>query len=214
MHAFKAEWEEQGRALSAAADPGPAAVPQVVTEAADACACAMLAACPSQRLLPKLLSTLAADKNGRLRQAAADYLLVALECWDPADWERQLEAVEKTVLAAAAEAQAETRATARALFVAYARAAPAAAAAALARLRERDRALYEKLAAAVAAAREREPGERQATAWALPPGLATASCVLPRTVLTFWLVGRAGCGAASLAQRKMFSAKVFEKVST
>ncbi|KAL4420688.1 hypothetical protein ABPG75_010344 [Micractinium tetrahymenae] len=131
---------------------------QVVTEAADACACAMLAACPSQRLLPRLLGTLASDKNGRLRQAAAEYLLVALERWDPAEWERQLEAVEKAVLAATGDAQGETRAMGRALFAAFARAAPAAAAAALARLGERDRALQEKLAAAVAAARECGPG--------------------------------------------------------
>ncbi|KAL4451390.1 hypothetical protein ABPG77_009462 [Micractinium sp. CCAP 211/92] len=131
---------------------------QVVSEAADACACTMLAACPSQRLLPKLLSTLVTDKNGRLRQAAAEWLLVALEGWDPAEWERQADSVERSVLAAAADAQAETRATARALFAAYARAAPAAATAALARLRDRDRALQERLAAAVTAAGERQPG--------------------------------------------------------
>lgn len=142
---------------------------QVVSEAADACACAMLAACPSQRLLPKLLTTLAADKNGRLRQAAAEWLLVALERWEPAEWERQLEAVERSVLAAASDAQGETRATARALFAAYARAAPAAAAAALARLGNRDRALQEKLAAAVAAAGECRPGG------CLPGGVGLAS---------------------------------------
>lgn len=141
---------------------GPHAPIQVVSEAADACACTMLAACPSQRLLPKLLSTLVTDKNGRLRQAAAEWLLVALEGWDPAEWERQADSVERSVLAAAADAQAETRATARALFAAYACAAPAAATAALARLRDRDRALQERLAAAVAAAGERQLGGRLA----------------------------------------------------
>lgn len=123
---------------------------QVVSEAADACAHAMLAACPTHRLLPKLCSVVCTDRNGRLRQSAAEFLLRALEGWDPAECERQLDAVERAVLASAADAQAETRAVGRCLFGAYARAWPAAAQAALMRL-ERDKQLQDKLAAAAAA---------------------------------------------------------------
>ena len=122
---------------------------QVVSEAADACAHAMLAACPSHRLLPKLCSVVYSDRNGRLRQSAAEFLLHAVEGWDPAECERQLDAVERAVLAAAADAQAETRAVGRCLFGAYASAWPAAAQAALMRL-ERDKQLQDKLAAAAA----------------------------------------------------------------
>lgn len=132
--------------------------PQVVSEAADACAQAMLAHCPSQRLLLKLLNVVGSDRNGRLRQSAADYLLYALEAWEPAEYERQLDAVERAVLAAASDAQAETRASGRAMFAAYARAWPAQAAALLARLGDRERGLQEKLAAAAAAAADTEPG--------------------------------------------------------
>ena len=89
------------------------------------------------------------DRSGRLRQSAADFLLRAVEGFDPAECERQLDAVERAVLAAAADAQAETRAVGRCLFGAYARAWPAAAQAALARL-DRDKQLQEKLAAAAA----------------------------------------------------------------
>lgn len=135
------------------AHPAPAAAAlrllQIVSEAADACAHAMLVACPPQRLLPRLCTMVAGDRNGRLRQAAAEYLLVALERWGPADCERQADAIERAVLAAAADAQAETRATGRALFGAYAHGWPGAAQAALARL-ERDRPLQERLAAAAA----------------------------------------------------------------
>ena len=64
--------------------------------------------------------------------------------------ERQLEPIERAVLAAAGDAQAETRATGRALFAAFSRAWPAAGAATLGRLANRDRQLADKLARAVA----------------------------------------------------------------
>ena len=139
------------------AGSSPAAAPccmQIVTDAADACAHAMLAHCPSHRLLPKLCATVCGDKNGRLRQSAADYLLRALSGWEPADYERQQEAVERAVLAAAQDAQAETRAVGRSMYGAYAHAWPAQAHAMLGRL-GRDKQLQEKLSQA---AEEYVPG--------------------------------------------------------
>lgn len=122
---------------------------QVVSETADACAHAILAYCPSQRLLPKLCSVLADDRNARLRKSAAEYLLRALEGLHPAECERHLAAIERAVMAAASDAQAETRATARSLFAIFAHAWPVSAQAALARL-ALDRPLQERLAAAAA----------------------------------------------------------------
>jgi hypothetical protein len=127
---------------------------QVVSEAANVCAHAILTACPTHRLLPKLCSIAASDRDGRLRQAATEYLLHALEAWPPAECERQLERVERAVLAAAQDAQAETRAVGRQLYGAFAHAWPQRAAAALARL-QRDRQLQDKL---MAAAQEYVPG--------------------------------------------------------
>lgn len=117
----------------------------------------MLVHCPCHRLLPKLCTVVCSDRNGRLRQSAAEFLLRALEGWQPAEWERQMEAVERAALAAAQDAQAETRVVGRSLFGAYAAAWPAQAAAALARLGRGDRQLQEKLAAV---AQEYEPGGR------------------------------------------------------
>jgi len=127
----------------------------VVSEAADACAYALLCHCPSHRLLPKLLSVLSSDKNARLRQSAAEYLLCALEAWEPAELERQLDGVERALLAAAQDAQAETRAIGRSMYAAYAHTWPAQAAALLGRLGDRDRAVHDRL---VAAAAEYVPG--------------------------------------------------------
>lgn len=116
----------------------------------------MLAACPSPRLLPKLCSVVAGDRNGRLRQSAAEFLLRAVEGWEPAIYERQLECVERAVLAAVQDAHAETRVVGRSLYGAYARSWPAQAQAMLARL-ERDRQLQDKL---IMAAEEYVPGAR------------------------------------------------------
>lgn len=127
----------------------------------------MLAHCPSHRLLPKLCATVSGDKNGRLRQSAADYLLRALTSWEPADYERQQEAVERAVLAAAQDAQAETRAVGRSLYGAYAHAWPAQAHAMLGRL-GRDKQLQEKLCRA---AEEYVPG-----GWG--PACLPAACLL------------------------------------
>lgn len=123
---------------------------QVVSELAEVCAYAMLAACPSPRLLPKLCTLVAGDRNGRLRQSAAEFLLRALEWWEPADYERQLEAVERAVLAAVQDAQSETRAVGRCMYNAFAHAWPSQAYAMLSRLGQRDKQLQEKLAAAAA----------------------------------------------------------------
>ena len=117
----------------------------------------MLAHCPSQRLLPKLFATVTGDRDGRLRQSAAEYLLAALEWWQPAEYERQLEGLERALLAAAQDAQAETRAVGRCLYCAYARAWPAQAHALLARLGRDKAALQERL---VQAAQEYAPGGR------------------------------------------------------
>ncbi len=114
---------------------------------------AMLAACPSPRLLPKLCSVVTGDRNGRLRQSAAEFLLHAVEGWEPAAYERQLESVERALLAAVQDAQAETRVVGRNLYGAYTRSWPAQAHAMLAR--EKDRQLQDKL---MAAAEEYVPG--------------------------------------------------------
>ncbi|PSC71695.1 CLIP-associated -like isoform A [Micractinium conductrix] len=122
----------------------------VVSDCAESCAHEILAHCHSARLLPRLLAVVSGDRNGRLRQSAAEWLLAALQWWEPSEMERQLEPIERAVLAAAGDAQAETRATGRALFAAFSRAWPAAGAATLGRLANRDRQLADKLARAVA----------------------------------------------------------------
>ena len=130
-----------------------------MSETAEACAHAIVAHCPAPRLLPPLCSIAAGDKNGRLRQSAAEYLLRALEAWGRApECERQLEGLERAVLATAQDAQAETRAVGRSLYGAYAAAWPAQAQALLRRLvAPHDRQLAEKL---TAAAQEYTPGAR------------------------------------------------------
>jgi hypothetical protein len=172
---------------------------QVVSEAADACAYAMLAYCPSQRLLPKLCTTICSDRNGRLRQTAADYLLRVLESWEPADYERQIDGIQQAVLAAAQDAQADTRAAGRSMYSALAHACPSVGQALLARA-GRDKQLQEKL---VQAAEEYVPGEHEQAS----VGRASASawwfvglCVL------HWhsrVVGNATIGAACLLAQAM-----------
>jgi hypothetical protein len=146
----------------------------------------MLAHCPSHRLLPKLCATVSGDKNGRLRQSAADYLLRALTSWEPADYERQQEAVERAVLAAAQDAQAETRAVGRSMYGAYAHAWPAQAHAMLGRL-GRDKQLQEKLCQA---AEEYVPGGWGA---ACLPAACLAQHLLGPVRCCYQLAAASGC---------------------
>lgn len=48
---------------------------QVVAESADACARTLLRHCHATKALPRLCSTVAKDRNGKLRQCASNYLL-------------------------------------------------------------------------------------------------------------------------------------------
>lgn len=48
---------------------------QVVTDAADACARALVRYCHAPKVLPRLCSTVTGDRNGKLRQCASSYLL-------------------------------------------------------------------------------------------------------------------------------------------
>eukprot|EP00887_Chlorella_sp_A99_P007207 scaffold2.g7207.t1 len=123
---------------------------QVVNEAADSCAHTMLRHCQSAKLLPKLCTTVAGDRSGKLRQSAAEYLLHVVEEWPPTVYERQAEELERAILAAARDAQAETRGVGRTMFAAYARACSGPASALLLHLEStRDKALADKLAAAM-----------------------------------------------------------------
>jgi len=117
----------------------------VVGEAADASARALIRHCPSGRVLQQLGATVLQDKNVKLRQAAAEYLLQALGSWDAGVYARQAAAVELAITAAAQDACSQTREAGRAAFVAYFRGCPEAAAALVRRVPDKDRALREKL---------------------------------------------------------------------
>jgi hypothetical protein len=123
---------------------------QVVTELADGAARDIMRHCPAPRLLPGLCTMVVSDKNGKLRNAAAEYLLLALEEWDPHCYERLLMAsIEPAILAAARDAQSDTRTAGRAMFVAFARNFPWRVQPALKRLPDRDRDVAAKLMQAV-----------------------------------------------------------------
>lgn len=122
---------------------------QIVTEAAEACFRAILRYCPSARLLPQLFATVRLDKNVKLRQFAAEYILQALQEWEPVVFERSIEALEEAILAAASDATAETREAGRSAFVAYYAKKPAAARMMLMRLPQKEYAMKEKLTKAV-----------------------------------------------------------------
>lgn len=162
----------------------------MVCEAADACARAIIRHCHSAKLLPRLCATAAGDKSGRLRQSAAELLMQVLEDWPPAAYERQVQELERAILAAVRDAQGETRAVGRTMYAAYARACPGPASALLLSL-EKDKALQEKLAAAmrsyvpsaVAAGGASQPLSRAGSAAGSEQGSHCAAAVasLPRT---------------------------------
>lgn len=127
----------------------PAMSINIVTEAAEACLSAIIRCCPSPRLLPPICSTLRNDKNVKLRQASAEYLLQALQEWAPLEYERHTEAVQAAILAANQDPALEIRESGRSMFVAYYQNCPLEAQTMLARLPDTERSLKDKLVAAV-----------------------------------------------------------------
>lgn len=93
---------------------------QVVTDAADACVRVILRHCQPRGLVPKLAETATHERQGRLRQCAAEYLVLILGEWDAQAYARHLPALEAAVLSMVQDAQAETRATGREAFGALA----------------------------------------------------------------------------------------------
>lgn len=91
----------------------------IVTQAADECALALIRYCPCGRLLPPLCNRILQDKNGKLRLAAAAYVLQALEEWDHGVYASTRAVMERAILAAAQDATSDTRILGRAMFAAY-----------------------------------------------------------------------------------------------
>ena len=73
----------------------------VMTEAADACVTRVVAAVPAPRVAARLVDTMLRDRNSKLRQHVARYLLLVLREWPPGAYEAQAaqfrEAVKKAV---------------------------------------------------------------------------------------------------------------------
>lgn len=119
----------------------------VLTEAANETCRLMMEHCHSQRLIPLICGTIKHDKNPRLRHAASEYLLLAMNLWEPSILERQMEQIESAILIAVRDALNETREAGRASFVELSRIRPDAAKRCLDRLPDSERSLKEKLRA-------------------------------------------------------------------
>lgn len=119
---------------------------QVMADAADTALHTILTHCHANRVVVKICESLTNDKSPRLRTCCAKYLLQIIEEWDPADYERHVDAVETAIKAATGDALADVRATSRLLMGAYAYAFPDRANAMIRRV---DGATADKLNAAV-----------------------------------------------------------------
>jgi len=127
----------------------PAMSITIVTEAAAACVRTIIRCCPTSRLLPPLCSMVRTDKNAKLRQSAAEYVLQVLQEWAPGEYDRYAEMVESAILAASQDAALETREIGRDAFAAYFSKCPSEAQSMLARLPDTEHSLKDKLLGAV-----------------------------------------------------------------
>ncbi|KAK9835750.1 hypothetical protein WJX74_007289 [Apatococcus lobatus] len=97
---------------------------QVMADAADACCSTIIQHCVSARLMSRICDVVKADKNAKLRQHCAGYLLKMMRGWPSSSWERCLPAVNGALQACCQDAQSTTRETGRATFAAYAAVLP------------------------------------------------------------------------------------------
>ncbi|DBB01644.1 hypothetical protein WJX77_005003 [Trebouxia sp. C0004] len=118
---------------------------QVMAEAADLCCHTLVHHCPSPRLLKPIADAVCTDRNAKLRQCCAKYMLQVLEDWDMETCVKGLDLVEATIRSAAQDSSSETRSIGRSMYAAYVRAMPDKG---LAFLRRMDTGLQEKLSQA------------------------------------------------------------------
>ncbi|KAL0035610.1 hypothetical protein WJX79_002530 [Trebouxia sp. C0005] len=150
---------------------------QVMAEAADLCCHTLVHHCPSPRLLKPIADAVCTDKNAKLRQCCAKYMLQVLEDWDMETCIKGLDLVEATIRSAAQDSSSETRSIGRSMYAAYVRAIPDKGQAFLRRM---DTALQEKLSQAI---QTYIPGQYQPLIADQQPNLSKvalpAACTLP-----------------------------------